>query len=106
MDGEESFHYRPDTMRRTTTARKKSRQATADLSDADTALLGTLKALRLSLAKERGVPAYVIFSDKTLADMAQRRPGNDAEFADVNGVGAAKLKDFAELFLGAIAETP
>ena len=49
------------------------------------------------------MPAYVVFSDKSLADMAQRRPRNAAEFAEVNGVGAAKLKKFSVPFLEAIA---
>ncbi len=105
LQGEESFQYRQDTMRRTAPARRKNRSANlvAELSAAEMEILGRLKALRLRLAKERGVPAYVVFSDKSLADMAQRQPKNTAEFAEVNGVGAAKLRDFAAPFLEAIA---
>jgi ATP-dependent DNA helicase RecQ len=105
LRGGESFHYRQDTLRRAPRARRKSRngELAAKLSDAETALLDRLKALRLGLAKERGVPAYVVFSDRSLADMAQRQPRNDAEFSEVNGVGAAKLKEFAVPFLKAIA---
>ena len=105
LQDEESFHYRQDAMGRTAPARRKGRgkEPVAELSTAETALLDRLKALRLELAKERGVPAYVVFSDKSLADMAQRQPRNDAEFAEVNGVGAAKLKEFAAPFLEAIA---
>jgi len=105
LQGEESFQYRQDTMRRTAPARRKNRSANlvAELSAAETEVLGRLKALRLRLAKERGVSAYVVFSDKSLADMAQRQPKNTAEFAEVNGVGAAKLRDFAAPFLEAIA---
>jgi len=105
LHGEESFDYRQDTMRPTPPARRKARsgEPVAELSEVETALFATLKELRLDLAKERGVPAYVVFSDKSLADMARRRPQNDAEFAEVNGVGAAKLKDFAAPFLDAIA---
>jgi len=44
----------------------------------------------------------VIFSDRSLLDMAERRPQNTNEFSQVHGVGAAKLKDFAEMFLGVI----
>jgi ATP-dependent DNA helicase RecQ len=44
----------------------------------------------------------VIFSDRSLIDMAQRRPRNKAEFAEVNGVGKAKLEEFAAVFLAAI----
>ena len=105
LQGEESFQYRQDTMRRTAPARRKNRSANfvTELSAAEMEILGRLKALRLRLAKERGVPAYVVFSDKSLADMAQRQPKNTAEFAEVNGVGAAKLRDFAAPFLEAIA---
>ena len=51
----------------------------------------------------RGVPAYVVFADKALVEMAHRRPRNADEFAEINGVGAAKLRDFAEPFLAVIA---
>jgi len=61
--------------------------------------------LRLQLAKTKGVPAYVIFADRSLIDMARRKPSNGDEFAEVHGVGAAKLRDFAEPFLAAINET-
>ncbi|MCH8092010.1 MAG: DNA helicase RecQ [Proteobacteria bacterium] len=105
LDGEESFDYRQDTMRPAPPAPRKSRSAApvAELSEAETALFGRLKELRLGLAKERGVPAYVVFSDRSLADMARRRPRTAAEFSEVNGVGAVKLKDFAAPFLDAIA---
>jgi ATP-dependent DNA helicase RecQ len=49
------------------------------------------------------VPAYVIFSDRTLADMAARCPRDLDAFAEVHGVGAAKLRDFGPQFLSAIA---
>ena len=68
----------------------------------EAALLAALKALRLELARERGVPAYIVFPDRTLSDMARRRPRSEAEFAEVNGVGAVKLEQFAQPFLAAI----
>ncbi|MDA1100440.1 MAG: HRDC domain-containing protein, partial [Proteobacteria bacterium] len=75
-----------------------------DLSERDLGLLGALKALRSRLSKARGVPAYVVFSDRSLADMALRRPATPDEFATVHGVGQAKLKKFAAVFLAVIAE--
>jgi ATP-dependent DNA helicase RecQ len=69
----------------------------------DPSLLPALKTLRLRLAKERRVPAYVIFSDRTLIDMAARQPRDLNAFAEVHGVGAAKLRDFGKIFLEAIA---
>ena len=61
------------------------------------------QAVTSGLARERRVPPYVIFSDRSLIDMAERRPASVREFAEVHGVGAAKLKDFGEIFLSAIA---
>ncbi len=101
--GEETFRYRRDTFKsgRPKTAKKSA--VVSELSDTDTELFNALKECRLELAHERGVPAYVIFADRALADMARRRPANESEFAEVHGVGAAKLRDFAEPFLAVIA---
>jgi ATP-dependent DNA helicase RecQ len=97
--GEIGFQYRVER----STSRGKGRADPDGAGDSDPALLGMLKSLRLRLAKERQVPAYVIFSDRTLADMAVRRPHDLDSFAEVNGVGAAKLRDFGPQFLSAIA---
>ena len=105
LRGQETFRYRKDTF--PAAARKTRRDgqlAMGDLSESETALFNALKARRLALARERGVPAYVIFPDRALADMARRKPASETEFAQVHGVGAAKLRDFAAPFLGAIAE--
>ena len=103
--GEVPFQYRIETRHRSLRGKTRAAEsAAAGAGDLDAALLATLKALRLRLAKERQVPAYVIFSDRTLIDMAERRPRDLDAFAEVNGVGAAKLKEFGEMFLSAIAE--
>ena len=106
LRGEEPFHYRPDRIATPAKAktRRESAQPAEEMTEAQAALLARLKELRLRLAKERGVPAYVIFPDRALIDMARRRPTSHDEFAAVNGVGAAKLRDFAEVFLGEIAD--
>jgi ATP-dependent DNA helicase RecQ len=70
----------------------------------DEALYEELRALRKRLADEQNVPAYVVFSDATLAEMAARRPATSAELLDVNGVGQTKLERYGEAFLEAIAE--
>lgn len=103
--GEESFRYRQDTLKKSRAAKRRASDlaADADLPEADTKLLTELRALRLSFAKERGVPAYVVFTDRTLVDMARRKPVTIDEFAEVHGVGAAKLRDFAEPFLKTIS---
>lgn len=55
--------------------------------------------MRRRLAEEAGVPAYVVFSDATLWEMATRRPMNEEEFLEINGVGAKKLERYADVFL-------
>jgi ATP-dependent DNA helicase RecQ len=101
MQGDENFRYRPASAATRKEKRAKTTQDAA-LSHAETKLLEALKQLRMRLAKQRQVPAYVVFSDRSLIDMAQKRPRNEYEFGEVHGVGAAKSKEFATLFLDAI----
>jgi ATP-dependent DNA helicase RecQ len=103
LRGHGTFEARPIKPRVRT--KKESRNAQiAEQSEADQGLIAALKALRMRLAKEKRVPPYVIFSDKSLIDMAQLRPRDDSEFGMVHGVGAAKLKEFGKVFLAAIRE--
>jgi len=106
LRGEKTFRYRVDTVR-AKSASQKATKWSSDLSDAlsddEVSLLANLKKLRQELARERGVPAYVIFSDRSLEDMARRQPGSPREFADIHGVGEVKLRELAEPFLGVIA---
>ena len=102
-NGEIDFSYRADAARPGAgRAAKKPPPAARDLDSGDAALFEALKAHRLELARAQGVPAYAVFPDKTLADMARRRPGTTSEFAEIHGVGAAKLEKFAESFLAEI----
>ncbi len=71
----------------------------AGLQAADEILLQKLKQLRLELAKAQGVPAFVIFADKSLIDMARKKPASLAAFADIEGVGRAKLARFGHVFV-------
>ena len=103
LHGEASFRYRPDSHRRVTGRKARRGDDLEAIVTADqSSLLASLKKVRLGIAKERQVPAYLIFSDRTLLDMTKRCPRDIGEFAEVNGVGASKLKDFAEIFLGTI----
>jgi len=68
----------------------------------NTALLAALKEMRLSIARKENVPAFVIFSDATLADMCARMPSNETEFLNVSGVGQVKLGKYGEKFLGVL----
>ena len=105
LRGDGVFLYREETVvARPSAAPRETRKKVSEhpLDDSQAALLDVLKALRLELARARGVPAYVVFPDRSLIDMARRRPRTEEEFAEVNGVGAAKLKAFATPFLAAI----
>jgi ATP-dependent DNA helicase RecQ len=72
------------------------------MDDADADLLAKLKGLRRELARDEGVPAFMIFPDKTLLDMAGRRPATLAEMSEVHGVGQRKLTLYGEAFLEAL----
>ena len=65
-------------------------------------LFARLRALRKALAAEAQVPAYFIFSDRALLEMAAQRPQNETQFLGINGVGQAKLAKYGGCFLEAI----
>jgi ATP-dependent DNA helicase RecQ len=74
--------------------------AVAPVGDDD--LFDALREVRLRLARERGVPPYVIFHDTTLRDMVERRPKTLDQLHEVYGVGVKKASDFGDAFLDAI----
>jgi ATP-dependent DNA helicase RecQ len=69
----------------------------------DRDLFDALRALRLEIARGRGVPPYVVFHDSTLREMAKARPTSLSALLHVPGVGARKAEDFGQQFLDAIA---
>jgi len=69
----------------------------------DDSLYEALRELRAQLAQSEGVPAYIVFSNATLADMALKRPGTMEEFLEVSGVGEYKAGRYGRAFLNAIA---
>ncbi len=69
----------------------------------DENLFERLRSLRKKLADERNVPAYIVFSDVALRQMARHYPGSDEEFARISGVGEKKRAEFGPDFLAAIA---
>jgi ATP-dependent DNA helicase RecQ len=103
IGGEGSFNYRHDTKPVTKKASRAAAIAAASTDPRVDLLLTRLKDLRRRLAAERRVPAYVVFSDKTLIDMARLRPPNREKLSEVHGVGTAKLREFGAIFLKEIA---
>ena len=101
LRGEAPFALREDV-----TAKKPRREkrAPAAAGDADADLLAALKALRGALAKAQRQPAYIVFPDKTLIELAATRPRSLDDMATVHGVGAAKLKRYGPAFVALIRE--
>ena len=98
LRGEQSITLRLDTIN----SAKGNRSVKTLISDEHAPMLTALKAKRRALAETAGVPAYIIFNDKTLIDMAQRRPLNLDEMSRINGVGTKKLENFGNIFLAVI----
>ena len=90
------------TLRRDTIRVPSGPVVRALVSDEDAPLLSALKAKRRALAEAARVPAYVIFPDRTLIEMAERRPATLDDMARVGGVGAKKLESFGLTFLEVI----
>lgn len=81
-----------------------SRQETDEPeSEHDTGLMAVLKALRLGLARQAGVPAYVIFSDATLNELATYLPQEMGQLRRISGFGEIKIARYGEIFLNAVA---
>ena len=98
LRGEQSMTLRADTIK----SAKRNYSVKTLISDDDAPVLSALKAKRRALAENAGVPAYIIFTDKTLVDMSQRRPLNLDEMSQINGVGTKKLEKFGTIFLAVI----
>lgn len=81
---------------------KKGRTAGVALSEADEGLFEALRALRTEIAREEGVPPYIVFSDKTLVSMCMVKPGTKQEMLSVSGVGEFKFEKYGERFLGCV----
>jgi ATP-dependent DNA helicase RecQ len=104
LRGEAPLALRRDAPR---AARQADRPSAAALvAEEDEGLLAALKARRRALADQAGVPAYVIFPDRTLVEMATRRPATLDDMRGITGVGATKLARFGATFLEVITGAP
>jgi ATP-dependent DNA helicase RecQ len=98
LRGEAEIHLRRDTIAKI----PRSPQVKMLVSEEDAPLLSALKAKRRALAEAARVPAYVIFTDKTLIEMAETRPATLDAMARIGGVGAMKLEKYGAAFLAVI----
>ena len=101
-----TMRVREDKLKQTTEklTRKQTKQSKQAAEDYDKELFDRLRKLRMELAKEQGLPAYMIFSNASLEDMARRKPFTRHEFLQVNGVGDMKMTMYGEQFIGEIIE--
>ena len=97
LKGKRTVALRTEAMRE---AKKEKRKVSAILgAGIDPGLFKDLKILRMELAKEQGVPPYVVFGDKSLQEMAQVHPRTEQEFSQIFGVGATKATRYGPRFL-------
>jgi len=103
LDGTRVFNYRSDQLNSDVKKQKKAKSMFPEnLSAQQGELLAMLKEKRTELARKRRVPPYIIFSDRSLEDMACRWPKDEEAFAEIHGVGAVKLRDFGADFISVV----
>lgn len=109
LRGEESIMLRTMPDRRTGRSsnrrgRKANSAAAAELDESQQKLFESLRTWRTAEAKEQQVPAYVVFPDATLIELARERPVSDAALAGISGIGAKKQERYGQAVLAVIAE--
>ncbi len=101
LRGEAPFALREDVVAKTP---RREKRLPAAPGEANADLLAALKALRGAMARAQNQPAYVVFPDRSLIEMAAERPRTLDDFASIHGVGAAKLQKYGAAFLAVIRD--
>ncbi|MCC7348241.1 MAG: RecQ family ATP-dependent DNA helicase, partial [Variibacter sp.] len=104
LRGKATFELRADRLKPARAKRVRAQAQASEAAGVDETLLAALKQHRVALARAQNVPAYVIFPDRTLIEMAQRRPATTEALRGLHGVGEAKLSRYGESFLAVIAQ--
>ena len=104
LRGEEKIRARKYSHKDNVTNKQRNKET--NLRVVDQILYEALRAERLAIAQRQDVPAFVIFDDKTLAEIARKRPQTDSAFLAINGVGESKLENYGEAFIAVINEHP
>ncbi|MFJ2754317.1 DNA helicase RecQ [Nocardioides sp. NPDC087217] len=104
LRGEQQLMLRkePPRQARRSSGERKPKVAAADLSPEAAEVFERLRAWRGEVAKEQGVPAYVVFHDATLREIATRLPASREELGTISGIGEAKLEKYADGVLAAL----
>ena len=98
------FGREPFFITETESKQKKSTEREIDFTQGDPTLFEKLKALRYDIARKKGLPPYIIFSDKTLHEMSVLKPVTPEDFLEVSGVGEKKLNQYGRKFIPLIQE--
>jgi ATP-dependent DNA helicase RecQ len=104
LSGARTVRLRRDPEKSASRRQRRGAPAVGDLPPTAQPLFEQLRTWRAGAAKERGVPAYVVFPDATLRELATRRPGSLQELSGIGGVGEKKLEAFGEELLGVLRE--
>ncbi|MDR1499981.1 MAG: DNA helicase RecQ [Tannerellaceae bacterium] len=94
--------HTPPSPRPSSPSRSKNPIRIIETSSIHDTLMNSLRQLRLKIAKREGVPAYIVFSDDTLHEMAHKKPITREDFAGIRGVGDVKLNKYGEVFVALI----
>ena len=106
LRGEQPVLLRKDSLRKRGRERGDARTARVaiEVPSADRPLFEALRGLRTRLAREQGVPPYVIFHDATLREIARQRPQTPGDLALIGGIGAGKIERYGDEVLDVVAE--
>jgi ATP-dependent DNA helicase RecQ len=104
LKGQRTLMLRREVERSAKSTTPKSKAALPDLPSGTQRIFEALRQWRSEIARSHGVPAYVIFHDATLREIAMARPDSLEDLGHLNGVGAKKLESYGESILTCIAE--
>jgi len=104
LKGERTLMLRREAERSAKSTTPRSKAALPDLPSGAQRIFEALRQWRSEIARSHGVPAYVIFHDATLREIAMARPGSLEDLGHLNGVGVKKLQSYGESILACIAE--
>jgi len=102
LTGKQQVVLRKELPSKTERTRDRGPRTGVPVQPGDLPLFGALRDLRALLAREQNVPAYVIFHDSTLRNIAEQRPGSMDELGKVGGIGGAKLERYGQQVLDAV----
>jgi ATP-dependent DNA helicase RecQ len=89
---------------RLTVQKAETKKKVTYFDDYEVDIYDKLRELRTQIATQKGIPPYIVFSDKTLKDLSNKQPQNKVEMLEVHGIGEVKFERYGEAFLGILQE--